>query len=304
MGYDSPEELLRDADLAMYRAKAQGRARCEIFDHRMRQEAVSRQKLYNDLLRAVKRELFELHFQPVASIPEGEVVGFEALIRWRDTELGLVFPGEFIPLAEETGLVVSIGRWVLNEACRHLHEWSKKRETKQLWVSVNLSPRQFSRDGFEERLEEVINRSGVDPRRLKLEITESMIVDDHEHAGALLGRLRALGVQLCVDDFGTGYSSLAHLHHLPLDVLKVDRSFVSRMGADDGDGQIVETIITLAHNLGMKVVAEGVETSFQLSRLKSFGCDYYQGYSLARPMPPERVHGFVAFRAKGRRLLP
>lgn len=294
MGYTSPEELIRDADLAMYRAKAEGRARYEIFDVQMRQEAESRQKLYNDLLRAVERERFELYFQPIASVGSNEVVGFEALIRWLDTGRGLVPPEVFIPLAEETGLIVPIGRWVLNEACRHLREWSLKLETKPLWLSVNLSPRQFSRGELEQQLEEVIGRSGVDPERLKLEITESMIVHDHEYAGAVLGRLRDLGVQLCVDDFGTGYSSLAHLHRLPIDVLKVDRSFVSRMREDGTDCQIVETIIALAHNLGMKVVAEGVETAFQKTHLESLGCDFYQGYLLAKPMAAEKVHRFVA----------
>jgi diguanylate cyclase (GGDEF)-like protein len=285
-GYANPEDVLRDADTAMYRAKEGGKARHEVFDHTMHTRAVTMLRLENDLRRALERGELRVHYQPIMSLRSGELAGFEALVRWEHPDRGTVSPAEFIPLAEETGLIIPLGQWVLEEACRQLREWQgSSPSNRTLMVSVNLSGKQLSQPDVVERVQGVLRATGLDPRSLKLEITESVVMENAEEAAAVLTRLRALGVGLSIDDFGTGYSSLSYLHRFPVNTLKVDRSFVGRMASGDENLEIVRTVVTLAQNLGMKVVAEGIETSEQLSLLRALRCDYGQGYFFSKPLP-------------------
>jgi diguanylate cyclase (GGDEF)-like protein/PAS domain S-box-containing protein len=286
--YKETEEVLRDADTAMYRAKALGRGRHEIFDPSMHENVMAKLKLESDLRLAVEREEFLLHYQPIMSLENNRLTGFEALIRWQHPERGLVPPNAFIPTAEATGLILPIGNWVLYEACRQLRQWQHaRRGDPPLTINVNLSAKQFSQIDLVQQIESVLERTGIDARSLKLEITETAVMEHAEEAAAMLGQLKALGVKLHIDDFGTGYSSLSYLHRFPVDELKIDRLFVSRMGADDESSEIVETIIQLAHNLGMKVTAEGVETVEQLAQLRSLRCEYGQGYYFSKPVIAE-----------------
>ena len=283
-GSGSPDELLRSAGTALGRAKARGRARCEVFDRAMHAEAMDRLQMEMDLRPAAERGELRLVYQPVVSLPEGCVAGFEALLRWEHPTRGRVLPEQFVPVAEETGLIVPIGEWVLEEACRQLRRWRERFPGRRVTVGVNLSPRQFSRPELVDRVREILAEAEVEPSALRLEITESLLI---EHAGptaAMLARLRDAGVGLCMDDFGTGYSSLSYLHRFPLDTLKIDRSFVMRVG-NGGDAEpIVRTIAALAHNLGLKVVAEGVETAAQLEELRALRCEYAQGYLFSPPL--------------------
>jgi diguanylate cyclase (GGDEF)-like protein len=295
--YEEPEELLRDADTAMYRAKDGGKARHVVFDRTMRTRAVSLLRLETDLRRAVEFGEFVVYYQPVVHLASGRVHGFEALVRWNHPERGLVPPGVFIPLAEETGLIVPIGLSVLREACLQTALWRERYPYQRPFgVSVNLSAAQLIRPDFPDRVAETLQESGLDGRDLTLEITESAIMADEESAAGALSRLTSLGVRLHVDDFGTGYSSLARLHEYPVDALKVDRSFVRRMSheATGENAEIVETIITLARQLGMDVVSEGIETPDQLDRLREAGCDYGQGYLFSRPVPAEAAESLLA----------
>ena len=290
--YERPEELLRDADTAMYRAKAGGKSRHEHFDASMHARAVSLLQMENDLRRAVERQEFEVHYQPIVSLRSGRISGFEALIRWRHPERGLVSPEDFIPLAEETGLIVPIGSWVLRESCRQMRTLaSHLPEGGLLSVSVNLSAKQFRDRNLIDQIGRTLREVDFEGSRLKLEITESVIMENSEAATAMLHALRALNVQLHIDDFGTGYSSLSYLHRFPIDSLKIDRSFVSRMGADD---HFVRTIVTLAHSLDMEVMAEGVETVEQLSHLRALSCDSGQGHFFSRPVPGREAYELVA----------
>ncbi|WP_250121460.1 EAL domain-containing protein [Chroococcidiopsis sp. CCMEE 29] len=285
-GYDQPEDLLRDADVTMYRAKALGKARYEVFDTTMHTKAVELLQLENDLQRAIQRQEFRIDYQPIVSLKNGRVNGFEALLRWRHPERGLVSPSEFIPVAEETGLIVPLGWWVLREACRQTRAWQDYFvATSPLTISVNFSAKQFSQPYLVERIEQILQETELDAHCLKLEITESVIMGNAESAAAILLRLRMLGVQLYIDDFGTGYSSLSYLHRFPIDALKIDRSFVTRMGSDNENLEIVRTIMTMAHNLKMHVVAEGVETAEQLAQLRALQCEYGQGYLFSKPLP-------------------
>jgi diguanylate cyclase (GGDEF)-like protein len=285
IGYEHPENVLRDADTAMYRAKAQGKACYEIFDEGMHSRAVYLLQLETDLRRALEKEEFLLYYQPIVSLENGELAGFEALVRWQHPERELISPVEFIGMAEEHGFILPLGRWVLEEACRQLVQWeSQFPNNSSLFMSVNLSARQMTQTTLVDQIKQVLERTNLDPRRLKLEITESAVMENAEMAVTVLKQLKALGVQLSVDDFGTGYSSLSYLHRFPLDTLKIDRSFVSRIGDADENGEIVRTIVTLAENLGMDVVAEGIETLAQLSELKRLNCRYGQGYLFARPL--------------------
>jgi diguanylate cyclase (GGDEF)-like protein/PAS domain S-box-containing protein len=286
--YRGAEEVLRDADTAMYRAKTVGRGRHEIFNRSMRESVVTQLKLETDLRLAVEREEFCLHYQPIMSLKNNRLTGFEALIRWQHPERGLVHPNEFIPTAEETGLILPIGNWVLYEACRQLREWQRGWQGDQpLTINVNLSAKQFSQIELVQQIESVLDRTGLDARNLKLEITETAVMEKAEMATAMLWQLKELGVKLHIDDFGTGYSSLSYLHRFPVDELKIDGLFVSRMGADDESSQIVATIVQLAHNLGMEVTAEGVETVEQLAHLRALFCEYGQGYYFSRPVVAE-----------------
>jgi diguanylate cyclase (GGDEF)-like protein/PAS domain S-box-containing protein len=281
-GYERPEEVLRDADTAMYRAKAGGKSRYEIFDKGMHSRAVALLRLETDLRRAVEREEFVVHYQPIVSLFDDSIQGFEALVRWQHPERGLVTPSEFIPVAEETGLIIPLGRWVLRESCRQMHRLQAASAAQRpLSLSVNLSGKQFMQPDLVGQVEEVLRETGFDPRCLQLEITESSVIENTETVTEMLMQLRALGIRLSMDDFGTGYSSLGYLHRFPIHTLKIDRSFVS---GGDGENEIVRTIIMLARNMGMDIVAEGVETQAQLAYLKELKCEYGQGFLFSHPL--------------------
>jgi diguanylate cyclase (GGDEF)-like protein len=284
-GYDRPEDVLRDADTAMYRAKDGGKARHEVFDEVMYARAVSLLNLENDLRRAVERQEFQVYYQPIVTLHTGSVCGFEALVRWQHPTRGQISPAEFIPLAEETGLIIPLGQWVLEESCRQMRAWQElSHANRMLWMSVNLSGKQLSRADLCQQIKLVLERTGLDPRSLKLEITESVVMDNADLAINMLKQLHALGIQLSIDDFGTGYSSLSYLHRFPVSNLKIDRSFISRMGLVDENLEIVRTIIMLARNLGMDVIAEGIETEEQLAQLRALSCGFGQGYLFSVPL--------------------
>lgn len=294
-GYERPEEVLRDADTAMYRAKSLGKNRHSIFDQEMHQRAVELLQLETDLRRAVEREEFCLHYQPIISLTTGEIEGFEALARWRHPVRGLVYPSDFIPVAEETGLIVPIGWCVLREACQRLTDWHRRYPSLQtISINVNLSGRQFLQPDLDEQIRDILEDAQLDPARLRLEITESMIMEDADAAVMKLNRLRDTGVQLHLDDFGTGYSSLSHLHRLPTHTIKIDRSFVQRMHASENDTEIVATIVALARSLGMRAAAEGLETAAQLSQLRDLSCDYGQGFYISRPLEGQAASDLIA----------
>jgi diguanylate cyclase (GGDEF)-like protein/PAS domain S-box-containing protein len=282
-GYEQPDDILRDADTAMYRAKSLGKSRHEVFDKEMHTHAVNLLHLETDLRRALDRGEFAVHYQPIVSLETGATQGFEALLRWRHPVHGFIPPDEFIPVAEETGLILTIGRWALEEACRQMCEWQAQfPRAAEMYVSVNLSGRQFANPGLMEQIEGALRTTGLPPQSLKLEMTESVVMGDIEKTIEMLRQLRALGVESSIDDFGTGYSSLSYLHHFPSSTLKIDRSFISRMGAGEEKSEIVRTILLLARNLGMRVVAEGVETEAQLAQLRALSCDYGQGYLFSK----------------------
>ncbi len=294
-GRDRPEDLLRDADSAMYEAKKKGKARYEVFDPSMNERAVARLRLENDLRRALERDEFAVHYQPEVSLESGEVIGAEALVRWKHPARGLVYPEEFVPLAEETGLIVPIGWRVLREACRQARRWQDQRASASLpKMSVNLSARQLTHPGLVEDVAGVLRASRLEARDLILEVTESGLMGDVETSVAILRRLKDLGVRIAVDDFGKGYSSLYYLKCLPIDILKADRSFVGGLGTDGKDEGIVRVVIELAHTLGLEVVAEGVESGEQLEHLREVGCDLAQGFYFWRPVPTERAGELLA----------
>ena len=283
--YGRPEELLRDADTAMYQAKSLGKARYVIFDPCMHVHAMNTLQIESDLRRAVDRQEFFIHYQPLVSLENGMLTGFEALVRWRHPERGLIPPSDFVPIAEETGLIIPMGRQVLREACRQMRVWQRMFNGKSpLSISVNLSSKQFGDPNLLSDVVRILQTTGLDPRCLKLEITESVVMENIEAATGMLEQLRRLGVQLSIDDFGTGYSSLSYLHKLPIDTLKIDRSFVARINENNENREIVRTIILLARNLGMGVVAEGVETREQLEQLVRLQCESAQGYLFSRPV--------------------
>ncbi len=293
-GYDRPEDLLRDADTAMYRAKALGKARYEVFDTAMRERAVERLQLETDLRRALEREEFRVYYQLIVSLDDGRISGCEALLRWQHPTKGIISPSEFIPVAEETGLIVPIGRWVLREACRQVHAWQRRFRSKSpLTISVNFSSKQFMQPELVDQMKQILTSTGLEPHTLKLEITESLIMENPEAARALLLQLKALNIQLGIDDFGTGYSSLSYLHRFPIDRLKIDRSFVSRLGVDKENSEIVRTIVTLAHNLGVDVIAEGVETKEQLALLRALKCKYGQGFLFSPAVDGQTAEGLI-----------
>jgi diguanylate cyclase (GGDEF)-like protein/PAS domain S-box-containing protein len=284
-GYDRPEDFLRDAEIAMHRAKARGTACYEVFDQGMHARAVARLQVETELRRAVERQGFCVYYQPIVALNTGQIAGFEALIRWPHPERGLVSPGEFIPIAEETGLILPIGAWVLREACTQIRRWQELfPTTPPLFMSINLSGRQLEQPDLVAQVAAIIRETAPAPQSVKLELTESMLMDNAAAISTLLEQLRQLGMQLSLDDFGTGYSSLSYLHSFPLDSLKIDRSFVSRMGENGENAEIAQTIITLAHNLGMDVVAEGIESVHHMLHLQALGCEYGQGYFVSRPV--------------------
>jgi predicted signal transduction protein with EAL and GGDEF domain len=293
-GYTEAEDIIRDADTAMYRAKDRGKARCEIFDTAMHTRAVTLLRLESDLRRALEKDELCVYYQPIVSLASGELHGFEALVRWQHPERGIVAPDDFVPLAEETGLILPIGLRVLRDACNQLRTWQQYSfSNRDLIMSVNLSGKQLMQLDLIERIEEVLHESQINPWHLKLEITETVVMENPELAAVTLAKLRSLGVRLSIDDFGTGYSSLSYLNRFPVDTLKIDRSFVTSMNEADENLQIVKTIVTLAGNLGMQVVAEGVETEEQLEQLRSLKCQYGQGYLFSRALEATEADLFV-----------
>jgi diguanylate cyclase (GGDEF)-like protein/PAS domain S-box-containing protein len=285
--YDRAEDVLRDADTAMYRAKSQGKSGHAVFDEAMHHRAVELLRLENDLRRAVEREEFRIFYQPIVTLESGQIEGLEALVRWQHPHRGLILPRDFIPVAEETGLIVPIGWCVLREACTQMAEWRRRiRTSRDTALSVNLSSRQFLQPDLVERLEEILGETEFPPEGLRIEITESLIMDQADSAIDKLTRLRELGVQLHLDDFGTGYSSLSYLHRLPTHTIKIDRSFVSQMEIGNGQAEIVKTIVSLAQNLGMHVAAEGLETFGQFHQLRELKCEFGQGFYFSRPLEP------------------
>lgn len=283
-GQTDPAELLHDADVALYAAKERGTAQWVVFDPAMGAALRERAELEADLGRAPDRDELWLAYQPLVDLATGAIIGVEALVRWQHPTWGLLQPGQFIPLAEETGQVERIGRWVLAKACRQARAWQERFADPPV-IAVNLSTRQFRRPDLVEVVAFMLRETGVDPRLLKLEITESAVMADAETAVATLRRLKDLGVGLAIDDFGTGYSSLNYLRRFPVDALKIDRAFVAGLGRDDGDAAIVAAVIGLAHTLGLRVVAEGIETTEQVGLLRAMGCEQGQGYRFGRPQP-------------------
>ncbi|HYH87476.1 MAG TPA: EAL domain-containing protein [Pyrinomonadaceae bacterium] len=287
-GYDRYEDILRDADTAMYRAKANGKNRFEAFDARMHARAVEALRLENELRRAIMAGEVQPHYQPIIALDTGEITGFEALARWRHPERGLVSPADFIPLAEETGLIMPLGLSILRQSCVQLAEWDRawpeERPFNPFKLSVNVSVKQLRQPGLVEEVRSILLETGVSPERLQLEITESALMEDAAAAIEMLRQMKAIGVRLAMDDFGTGYSSLSYLHRFPIDTLKIDRSFVTRMGTDRESRGIVKTIIMLANELGKEVVAEGVETTAQRDALAGLACGYAQGYLFSKPL--------------------
>jgi diguanylate cyclase (GGDEF)-like protein/PAS domain S-box-containing protein len=295
-GYgDDVSDMLRDAETAMHSAKARGKARYEVFGNDMHGELMSRLKMETDLRRACERDELFVDYQPIVSLQNRTLIGFEALVRWRHPDFGLVPPKEFIPIAEETGLILQIGQTVLRSACRQAREWQQTYPSSPpLFVSVNLSVKQFNEPGLVENIAELLEESNLPPRCLKLEITESVFSDNIDAAVTLLTQLRDLGVQLSIDDFGTGYSSLSYLQRFPIDTLKIDRSFVTQMMENEENLAIVRTIVALAQNLGMDVVAEGVETEDQLRLLRKLECENGQGYLFSTPLGGGQLDQFIA----------
>ena len=279
------KDLLRNADTAMYYAKTRGKARFEVFDESMRGRAVARMELESDLRKGIEEQEFVVYYQPEVSLSTGKVVGYEALVRWNHPQRGLVMPGEFLPVAEETGLIVPLGRLVLREACRQMAEWHKKfGRDPRLAVSVNTSSRELADPDLIPNVARVLKETGLDPASLRIEVTESSIMESQEVTSSALRRLRDLGVSLEIDDFGTGYSSLSRLHEYPFSTVKIDRSFIKDLETETESLHLVKTILRLAEGLGLTVVAEGIETPQQLAKLTSLGCGFGQGYFFSKPV--------------------
>ncbi|MCL6540115.1 MAG: EAL domain-containing protein [Roseiflexus sp.] len=284
--YHSPSDMLRDADTAMYHAKMEGRARYAVFHPTMHDRARLRLQIETDLRRGIERNEFFVVYQPIVELSTQRTVGFEALLRWRHPQRGIVTPAEFIAIAEETGLIVPIGQMVLHEACRQLSAWKQRHPERTLSMNINLSPRQIADPDLVHRTAALIDEYRLDTDALRLEITETAIIEHGDAAGRVLQQLRALGVQICIDDFGTGYSSLSYLHRFPIATIKIDRSFVSQIHRSHENTEIVRSIISLARSLGMAVIAEGTETEDQLIRLRSMSCAYGQGWLFAHALEP------------------
>jgi len=292
--YTQSEDIMRDADTAMYKAKSLGRARHVVFDVAMHHQVAKFLELDTNLRRAIKREEFLLHFQPVVSTTDDKLYGFEALIRWNHPDSGLVSPMDFIPVAEETGLIVPIGQWVLYEAFRQMKLWHEQFPTyPPLKISVNISSKQFLQPDFIEQIKGAILETDIDPSSICLEITESVIMEHPENSATKMLQLRDLNIQIHIDDFGTGYSSLSYLGNFPADALKIDRSFINNMMSDKTNLEIVRSIVNLASNLEMCVIAEGVETLEHFSEIKKLGCEYAQGYLFSKPLEPEKVGALI-----------
>jgi EAL domain-containing protein (putative c-di-GMP-specific phosphodiesterase class I) len=278
----------------MYRAKALGKARHEVFAVGMLREVIDRFQMESDIRQGIEQQEFSLHYQPVMSLKTGAIAGFEALARWRHRQRGYISPGAFIPIAEETGLIVPLGEWIFREACRQLYIWQQQfPQEPPLTMSINISGRQVIGTDLTRQLADILEETGVEGRCIKVELTESMVMNDVEAAIDLMLSLKELNLQLGIDDFGTGYSSLSYLHRFPMDTLKVDRSFISRIETGSEDIEIVRAIIALGHNLGMEIVAEGLETESQVQLLRQLNCEYGQGFFFAKPLSTAQAADFL-----------
>ena len=292
-GLNSPEELLRNADIAMYKAKALGKTRYELFDETLHVQVVNRLHLETDFHHSLDRGEFKLHYQPIISLVDGRVIGFEALVRWQHPQRGYVSPEKFIALAEETGKIIPLGWWILQEVCYQLREWQIGLNNSSLMMAVNISQKQFSQPHLIDSLLQILQTTGLNASNLQLEITESLLMEDPQTTMATLKQLKVLGCQLHLDDFGTGYSSLNYLHSLPIDALKIDRSFVEAIDSKGNNGEIVEAIVMMAKSLDLKVIAEGIETKAQLTKLQTLQCLYGQGYLIAKPLDPRSLYRWL-----------
>lgn len=290
LGYKAVEDIIRDADTAMYHAKNNGRSRFVVFDEKMHQKASEMLKLDSDLRRSIERQELKLNYQPIIAIESKRLIGFEALIRWEHPQIGLIDPGTFIPIAEETNFIYQIGDWILDEAFKQLKEWNENPAIKEpLSVNVNISSKQLSQPSLAENLLGLLKLYQINPAQIKLEVTESILMESGPQSIEILNQLKTIGVQLAIDDFGTGYSSLSYLHKFPIDMLKIDRSFISEIDRAEQNTclNITNSIINLAHSLGVKVVAEGVERIYHLAWLQQQSCDYAQGYLFSKPLNVE-----------------
>jgi diguanylate cyclase (GGDEF)-like protein/PAS domain S-box-containing protein len=298
-GSEQPEDLLRDADTAMYSAKALGKAQYQVFDAKMHTQALTLLQIESDLRRAIDREEFQVNYQPIVSLESGRICGFEALVRWHHPKRGLILPSDFIPIAEETGLIIQIDRWVLKQACLQMRRWQEALPiTRRMKISVNLSCKQFMQPTIVGQVLETLQETGLDPGSLKLEITESVMMERGDYAMSVLEQLNKAGIELSLDDFGTGYSSLSYIHHFPVTALKIDQSFIKRIGGEQ-NGEIVRAVVALARNLGLEVVAEGIETVTQLNQLKALGCEQGQGYYFSEPINEESATELIQKEERG-----
>jgi diguanylate cyclase (GGDEF)-like protein/PAS domain S-box-containing protein len=290
---EKPEDILRDADTAMYSAKSLGKARYQVFNARMHMHALTLLQIESDLRRAIDREEFQVNYQPIVSLESGRIRGFEALVRWRHPERGLISPSDFIPIAEETGLIIQIDRWVLKQACLQMRRWQEALPvTRRMKISVNLSCKQFMQPTIVEQVMEILQETGLDADSLKLEITESVMMERGDYAMSVLEQLSKAGIELSLDDFGTGYSSLSYIHRFPVTALKIDQSFIKRLGGEQ-NGEIVRAVVALARNLGLEVVAEGIETVAQLAQLKALGCEQGQGHYFSEAVGEESATAMI-----------
>jgi Amt family ammonium transporter len=293
--YSNAEDILRDADIAMYRAKESGKACFKVFNKKMHEQALESVIIENDLRNAIAENKLRLHYQPIIKTGSEKIEGFEALVRWAHPNHGILSPGKFIPLAEETGLIVPLGRWVISEACQQIKRWNDtSSEYRKLSVSINVSSKQFIQQDFIDHIASVLNKYNCPPGQLKIELTESVLMDYAESSIEKMNALKDLGIRLVIDDFGTGYSSLSYLNRFPIDGLKIDRSFIANMNASDEDMEIVKTVLSLAEHLNLDVVAEGVEEKEQLSILKALSCKYVQGFYFSRPLEEKRASAFLS----------
>lgn len=292
--YQKVGDILRDADAALHQAKIKDKASYTLFRQEMHVEAVNRLELDNDLRRAIDRQEFELRYQPIVELNSQKIIGLEALVRWNHPEKGLILPGKFIPVAEETGLIIPLSNWILNQGVQHIVEWQKFSDNYQdLILSINLSVKEFSQNNLVEKIMNTLQNLGMNKNCLKLEITESCIIKNTQKICSILNELKTLGIKLSMDDFGTGYSSLSYLDQFPFDTLKIDRSFIKDIPKNQDKLRLTQTIINLANNFGMEVIAEGIETKEQFEQLQQLECFYGQGYYFAQPLTPQEVENMI-----------